>query len=75
MIPELATVRDRIAEHAGEDFTLTGGVRFGYGMPGDYLLPVGHVGRLSRTNFGTALGPLPPENTLSVDDLQGSSYV
>jgi hypothetical protein len=36
---------------------------------------LGEARRLSCTNFGNALDRLPLENTRSVADLQGSSYV
>jgi len=73
--PSLATVWSRITAHSGQSFTLTRGQKFTYSMYGAYLLPDGRARRLSRTNFGNALDRLPLENTRSVADLQGSSYV
>ena len=43
--------------------------------PATNLRPIGRVRHLSRTNFGKALDRLPLENTGSVRDLQGPSYV
>lgn len=65
----------RIERHAGEDFTLTMGDVFQYEVPGNYLRPLGRVRHLSKTNFSKALDRLPFENTRSVSDLQGPSYV
>jgi hypothetical protein len=72
---DIGTVWSRIAAHAGEDFRLVRGDLFQYEVPGNYLLPVGRVRHLSRTNFAKALDRLPLENTRSVSDLQGPSYV
>lgn len=65
----------RIEQHAGEDFRLIGGKVFSYEVPGNYLCPVGRVRHLSKTNFGKALDRVPLDNTGSVSDLQGPSYV
>jgi hypothetical protein len=72
---DIGTVWSRIEAHAGEDFRLVRGDIFQYEVPGNYLLPVGRVRHLSRTNFAKALDRLPLENTRSVSDLQGPSYV
>jgi len=72
---DIGTVWSRIEAHAGEDFRLVRGDLFQYEVPGNYLLPVGRVRHLSRTNFAKALDRLPLENTRSVSDLQGPSYV
>lgn len=71
----IAEVWSRIEAHAGEEFHLITGSAFTYEVPGSYLRPVGRVRHLSRTNFEKALPRLPLENTTSVKDLQGSSYV
>lgn len=65
----------RIDAHAGEDFRLIGGTTFQYQVFAGYLRPVGRVRHLSKTNFGKALDRVPFENTSSVSDLQGPSYV
>jgi hypothetical protein len=65
----------RIERHAGEDFRLIGGKVFSYEVPGNYLRPIGRVRHLSKTNFGKALERVPLDNTGSVSDLQGPSYV
>ena len=75
MTRSIAEVWSRIESHAGEDFKLIGGQVFQYEVPGNYLRPVGRVRHLSRTNFAKALDRLPLENTVSVRDLQGPSYV
>jgi hypothetical protein len=65
----------RIASCAGELFRLIGGKVFTYEVPGNYLRPVGRVRHLSKTNFPQALRRVPFENTGSIRDLQGPSYV
>src|SRR5262249_49852069 len=65
----------RIEAHAGEDFILRRGDTFQYEVPGNYLRPLGRKRHLSKTNFSKALDRLPLENTRSVSDLQGPSYV
>ena len=65
----------RIERHAGEEFRLIGGKVFSYEVPGNYLRPIGRVRHLSKTNFGKALAHVPLDNTGSVSDLQGPSYV
>jgi len=72
---DISTVWSRIEGHAGEDFRLVRGDIFQYEVPGNYLRPLGRVRHLSRTNFAKALDRLPLENTRSVSDLQGPSYV
>lgn len=74
---DIGIVWSRIEAHAGEEFTLTRGDTFQYEVPvpGNYLRPIGRVRHLSRTNFAKALDRLPLENTRSVADLQGPSYV
>lgn len=68
-------VSGRIEAHAGEDFRLIGDKMFTYEVPGNYLRPIGRVRHLSKTNFGKALSRVPLDNTGSVSDLQGPSYV
>jgi hypothetical protein len=75
MTRSIADIWPRIEAHAGEEFQLIGGKVFTYEVPGNYLRPVGRVRHLSRTNFEKALPRVPLENTTSVQDLQGSSYV
>lgn len=75
MTPNLETVSTRIRQHAGEGFELIRGDIFTYEMFDNYLRPVDRVRGLSRTNFGKALARVPLENTRSVADLQGLSYV
>ncbi len=58
---DIGTVWSRIEAHAGEDFRLVRGDLFQYEVPGNYLLPVGRVRHLSRTNFAKALDRLPLE--------------
>lgn len=72
---DIGTIWARIEAHAGEDFTLTRGDVFQYAVPGNYLRPLGRVRHLSKTNFAKALDRLPLDNTRSVADLQGPSYV
>ena len=75
MTRSIADVWSRIESHAGEDFKLIGGKIFQYEVPGNYLRPIGRVRHLSKSNFAKALDRLPFENTGSVRDLQGPSYV
>ncbi len=65
----------RIRQHEGEGFQLIRGDVYTYEMFDNYLRPVGRVRHLSRTNFGKALDRLPLDNTRSIADLQGPSYV
>ena len=65
----------RIQSHAGEDFRLIGGKVFRYDVGDRYLRPLGRVRHLSKANFGKAISRVPLENTGSVRDLQGPSYV
>ena len=75
MTSDLATVWSRIRQHEGEGFQLIRGDVFTYEMFDNYLLPVGRVRHLSRTNFGKALVRVPLDGYQSVKDLQGPSYV
>jgi hypothetical protein len=75
MTSNIDEVWARIKRHAGEDFTFTRGDVFQYEVPGNYLRPVGRVRHLSKSNFAKALRRVPLENTRSVSDLQGPSYV
>ena len=75
MTSDLATVWSRIRQHEGEGFQLIRGDVFTYEMFDNYLRPVGRVRHLSRANFEKALARVPFENTRSVADLQGPSYV
>lgn len=75
MKPGIDAVWARIRSHQGEWFTLTRGDAFTYEVFDNYLRPVGRVRHLSRTSFGKALTRVPLENTRSVSDLQGPSYV
>lgn len=75
MAPRIEDVWRRIETHAGEEFRLIGGRAFTYEVPGNYLQPIGIVRHLSKRNFEKALARVPLENTSSVHDLQGPSYV
>lgn len=75
MKPEIFVVWNRIREHVGEGFPLIRGESFTYEMFDNYLRPVGRKRHLSRSNFAKALERVPLENTRSVSDLQGPSYV
>lgn len=75
MTLDLTTVWNRIRQHEGEGFQLIRGDVFTYEMFDNYLRPVGRVRHLSRTNFGKALDRVPLDNTRSISDLQGPSYV
>jgi hypothetical protein len=75
MTPHPSAVWSRIGQHEGEGFQLLRGDVFTYEMFDNYLRPVGRVRHLSRTNFGRALDRVPLDNTRSISDLQGPSYV
>ena len=75
MSRSISEVWQRIVAHAGEEFRLIGGKTFTYDVHGNYLRPAGRVRHLSRTNFEKALARVPLNNTGSVRDLQGPSYV
>jgi hypothetical protein len=73
--PEIDEVWSRIESHAGERFELLRGGSFSYEVNGAHLLPVGRARSLSKTNFANGLSRVPLDNTTSVRDLQGPSYV
>ncbi len=75
MNPGITEVWARIEAHAGEKFTLTRGGKYSYEVRDNVLTPVGRLRPLSKRNFANALDRLPLHNTLTVGDLQGSSYV
>lgn len=75
MTRSIGEIWARIEAHAGEEFRLRQGKVFTYEVPGNYLRPVGRVRHLSKSNFEKALRRVPFENTTSIRDLQGSSYV
>lgn len=65
----------RIQHSEGEVFHLRGGKPYTYEIVGNALVPVGINRNIPRSDFEKALVRLPFENTTSLQDLQGPSYI
>ncbi|MGW5365981.1 hypothetical protein [Actinopolymorpha pittospori] len=74
----IATIWERIQQHAGAEFRTVTGLPFSYQVPGQYLRVTrgaSDVNRfLSRTNFERALEMMPAPSPGVLKGRQGASY-
>lgn len=75
MKPNIDTVWQRIAAHAGESFHQIRGGEFTYAVESSYLCPDRTNQRVPRAHFEEALALVPLDSTTPVQHLRGPSYI